>query len=77
MKRIRDTAHSLIKKDKASEKVWNNSAVPDQYFSLICTAKKNEEPFEVFEIHFSEFYDLKVVLKDIDSTLRKMKIVTK
>lgn len=66
-----DTAHSLIEKNIKLAKKSGPIYAPDQYVSLIRTAKKRGEPFEVCELNFSDFYDLKALSEDIGLNITK------
>lgn len=66
-----DTAHSLIEKNIKRAKKSGPIYVPDQYVSLIRTAKKNGKPLEVHELNFSDFYDIKAISEDIGLNVTK------
>lgn len=60
-----DTAHSVIEKNIKKAKKSGPIYVPDQYVSLIRTAKKKGKPFQVNELAFSDFYDLKALAEEM------------
>lgn len=66
-----DTAHSIIEKNIKRSKKSGPIYVPDQYISLIRTAKKTGEPFQVNELTFSDFYDLKSLAEEMGFNTKK------
>lgn len=66
-----DAAHSVIEKHIKRSKKSGPIYVPDQYVSLIRTAKKKGEPFRVNELTFSDFYNLKSLEEEMSFNTTK------
>jgi hypothetical protein len=73
-----DNVHSVIEKQVKRYMKANAIYVPDEYITLIRSAKKNGRPYNVTEFHHTDFYDLKKLQEDwgnnfaIDDEKRKV-----
>lgn len=66
-----DGAHSVIEKAMKRAKRSGNIYTPEQIIAIIRTAKKVGKPFEVIEMNYSDFYDLKSLFQDMRINITK------
>lgn len=59
-----DNVHSIIEKQIVKYLKSGPIYVPDEYSTLIRTAKKSSPPYKVHELTFEDFYDLKTLQEE-------------
>ncbi|XP_044732349.1 uncharacterized protein LOC123302679 [Chrysoperla carnea] len=59
-----DAAHSIIERQVARARKAGPIYLPDQYYTLIRTAKKTGDPYIVHELCHKDFIDIKQLTKD-------------
>ncbi|XP_053957290.1 uncharacterized protein LOC128862591 [Anastrepha ludens] len=59
-----DNVHSVFEKQVKRHLSSNPIYTPDQYTSLIATAKKTGPPYKVRELSYEAFYDLKALQEE-------------
>ncbi|CAG9769320.1 unnamed protein product [Ceutorhynchus assimilis] len=62
-----DNVHSVIEKQIRRHLKSGPIYVPEQYATLIRTAKKNGPPYRVHELTFEDFFDLKILQEELGS----------
>lgn len=66
-----DTVHSIIEGSLKRAKKSGPIYVPEQYVSLIRSAKKSGAPLRVREMNFGDFFDLKILYDEMALNLSK------
>lgn len=62
--RMKVTAHSKIEKQITKYLKSGPIYVPDEYATLIRTAKRNGPPYQLHELTYKDFYDLKTLQEE-------------
>lgn len=66
-----DSVHSVIEKSITKTLKSGPIYTPDQYISIIRTAKKKGPPYKVIEMDHKSFYDIKSLASDVGNNFNK------